>query len=105
MICLANELDVELSGGGGIGGGINEAEFDEEGENICWLEEKSWGGVGGGNVGGWDSLGLVLDVKSWLFGDFFIWSVNEDISASSLVNVKDVSFDWTSCVDAWSKAK
>lgn len=35
MICLANELDVELSGGGGIGGGINEAEFDEDGENIC----------------------------------------------------------------------
>jgi hypothetical protein len=52
---LDNELDVELSGGGGIGGGICKIGL---GEDICWADEKCCGGVGGGNVGGCDSLGL-----------------------------------------------
>ena len=82
-----------MSGGGGIGGGICELGL---GEDICWADEKCCGGVGGGNVGGCDSLGL-----NWLFGDFFIWSVVEDVSDSSLVKFKEESFDWAS----WSNAK
>jgi hypothetical protein len=88
MSCL---FEVELSGGGGMGGGIwggSDAVLLVEPEDV---HGEMGGGVGGGKVGGCDSLEellLLFVLKKGLFGDF----LNESFASSFIDSFED-NFD------------